>query len=101
MPLWLGDWTCLGSRSSPVTKGIRRVKLSHSVRATQVVFDDPNLVSSAGLVPVVRLAESAGLPALADRHLSVPSDKGANAGLKVASLVAGDLFQLKCRIPAV
>ncbi len=65
------------------------MKLSHSVRATQVVFDDPNLVSSAGLVPVVRLAESAGLPALADRHLSVPSDKGANAGLKVASLVAG------------
>ena len=50
------------------------MKLSHSVRATQVVFDDPNLVSSAGLVPVVRLAESAGLPALADRHLSVPSD---------------------------
>ena len=27
--------------------------------------------------------------ALADEHLSVPGDKGANAGLKVASLVAG------------
>jgi hypothetical protein len=53
------------------------------------VFDEPNLVSSAGLVPVVALAQSAGLGALAQGHLSVPTDKGANAGLKVASLVAG------------
>jgi hypothetical protein len=53
------------------------------------VFDDPNLVSSAGLVPMVALAESTGLRALAQEHLSVPTDKGANAGLKVASLVAG------------
>jgi len=53
------------------------------------VFDDPNLVGSAGLVPVMRLAAGAGLSDLADRLLSVPSDKGANAGAKVASLVAG------------
>lgn len=53
------------------------------------MFDDPNLVSSAGLVPMVALAESAGLRTLAQQHLSVPTDKGANAGLKVASLVAG------------
>ena len=53
------------------------------------MFDDPNLVSSAGLVPVVALAESAGLGALAQERLSVPTDKGANAGLKVTSLVAG------------
>jgi hypothetical protein len=65
------------------------VKLSHTLRATSAVFDDPNLVSSAGLVPVLGLAESAGLRDLADEHLTVPSDKGANAGLKVASLVAG------------
>ena len=53
------------------------------------MFDDPNLVSSAGLVPMLALADRAGLRVLADAHLSVPSDKGANAGLKVASLVAG------------
>jgi hypothetical protein len=53
------------------------------------VFDDPNLVSSAGLVPLLALARSAGLGRLADQHLSVPTDKGSNAGLKVASLVAG------------
>jgi Transposase DDE domain group 1 len=54
-----------------------------------VAFDDPNLVSAGGLVPVLALAEKAGLRDLADVHLSVPADKGANAGLKVASLVAG------------
>ena len=53
------------------------------------MFDDPNLVSSTGLIPVVALAESAGLAALAQERLSVRSDKGANAGLKVTSLVAG------------
>ena len=53
------------------------------------MFDEPNLVSAAGLVPLMGLAESAGLQDLADERLSVPTDKGANAGLKVASLVAG------------
>src|SRR5215211_2260033 len=70
-------------------KGIRRVQLSHMVRATSAVFDEPNLVSAAGLVPVLALAESAGLAVLAQQQLTVPDDKGANAGLKVASLVAG------------
>ena len=65
------------------------MRLSHTLGSTSAVFDDPNLVSSAGLVPVLALADSAGLRALADEHLSVPGDKGANAGLKVASLVAG------------
>ncbi len=65
------------------------MKLSHTLQATSAVFDDPNLVPAAGLVPVVALAESAGLRALADEHLTVPTNKGANPGLKVASLVAG------------
>src|SRR3954467_8804775 len=65
------------------------MQLCHTSRAISAVFDDPNLVSSAGLVPVLALARSAGLHELAQRHLSVPTDKGANAGLKVTSLVAG------------
>jgi hypothetical protein len=65
------------------------MQLSHRLRAVSAEFDDPNLVSSGGLVPVMALAESAGLRDLADERLSVPTDKGANAGLKVASLVAG------------
>lgn len=65
------------------------MQLSHTRRVVSATFDDPNLVSAAGLVPVLRLAESAGLSELARKHLSVPGDKGANAGLKVTSLVAG------------
>jgi hypothetical protein len=38
---------------------------------------------------MVALAQLCDLPALADKHLSVPTDKGANAGAKVTSLVAG------------
>src|SRR3954447_1525988 len=53
------------------------------------VFDDPNLVSSAGLVPIIALSRSAELHELAQDHLTVPTDKGANAGLKLTSLVAG------------
>ena len=53
------------------------------------MFDDPNLVSSAGLVPLLALARSAGLRDLADDRLTVPTDKGANSGLKVSSLVGG------------
>jgi hypothetical protein len=65
------------------------MRLSHTLGRTSVAFDDPNLVSAGGLVPVLALAERAGLRDLADEHLSVPTDKGANAGLKVASLVGG------------
>jgi hypothetical protein len=53
------------------------------------VFDDPNLVSFAGLVPVVALAARAGLDELAERHLTVPAGAGFAAGPKVSALVAG------------
>src|SRR5215211_8211386 len=75
--------------SSPRGKGISGMQLSHTQAAVSAVFDEPNLVSAAGLVPLLQLAWSAGLRRLADEHLTVPTDKGANAGLKVASLVGG------------
>lgn len=65
------------------------MRLSHTLGRTSVAFDDPNLVSSGGLLPALALADSAGLRSLADEHLTVPTDKGANAGVKVASLVGG------------
>jgi hypothetical protein len=57
------------------------------------VFDDPNLVSAAGLVPVLRLAESAGLHALLERGLTVDSP---NPALKAASIVGGMLAGGDC-----
>ena len=52
------------------------------------VLDDPNLIGSAGLVPVMRLAQRAGLHDLLEERLSVPS---AHAGAKAACVVAGML----------
>jgi hypothetical protein len=53
------------------------------------VFDDPNLVSCAGLAPVLELAERAGLHDLVDGHVHLNGAGGQNARLKVVSLIAG------------
>jgi len=60
------------------------VKPSHNFRP---VFDDPNLVSAAGLVPVLRLAGSAGFYDLLDA-VTVPSP---NVAAKAACVVGGML----------
>ena len=53
-------------------------------------FDDANLIGSAGLVPVMRLAERAGLQQLLAERLSVSSPNAAvKAGCVVAGMVAG------------
>ena len=52
-------------------------------------FDDPNLVSCAGLIPVMALAGRVGLHDLARAHVRVPGSTGSNADVKVAALVAG------------
>ena len=67
------------------------MQFKHAPAAVSAVFDDPNLVSAAGLVPMLRLARSAGLDELSQSRLTVPTDKGSNAGAKVTALVAGML----------
>lgn len=63
------------------------MRASHRVTP---VFDDPNLVGSAGLVPVLRLAESAGLHDLLGEHLTVASpNRVAKAGCVIAGMLAG------------
>ena len=58
------------------------MRASHKV---QPVFDDPNLVGCAGLVPALLLGESAGLHDLLEEHLRVDSP---NPVLKSAGVVA-------------
>lgn len=67
------------------------MQLSHTRPVTSARFDDPNLTSAAGLVPVMALAQSCGLIEAADQRLTLPTDKGAHAGDKLASIVAGML----------
>jgi hypothetical protein len=63
--------------------------MSHDRGRTHASFDDANLVSRAGLVPVTGLAERAGLAVLAGRHLGVGGPCRANVDVKVGCLVAG------------
>jgi hypothetical protein len=65
------------------------VRLSHARRAIDVRFDDPNLVSCAGLVPVMALARRCGLAGLLVDRLTITAEGGANAATKILALVAG------------
>jgi DDE family transposase len=65
------------------------MQLSHDPLRTTARFDDPNLVSRAGLVPVMSLAERAGLAALVRQNVTIAAATGANADLKAGCLVAG------------
>jgi hypothetical protein len=47
------------------------VKLLHTWSHAAVKFDDENLVSCPGLVPVMSLAERAGLSSLVDEHVAI------------------------------
>lgn len=73
------------------------MQFKHAPAAVSAAFDDPNLVSAAGVVPMLRLARSAGLDELAQSRLSVPTDKGSNAGAKVMAPVAPSRAGLRSR----
>lgn len=65
------------------------MQLLHALARTSAEFDDPHLVSHAGLVPVMALAGRAGLPDLVAEHVRPGGGCGVNAHLKVPALVAG------------
>jgi hypothetical protein len=62
-------------------------------RRDSAVFDEDNLVSQAGLVPLLELAERAGLSRLLDEHVRFTSERvksgAANSTAKLTSIVAG------------
>jgi Transposase DDE domain group 1 len=65
------------------------VRLLHGLAKIHATFDDPNLVSQAGLVPVMALAQRAGLDVLVAEHVRIDRGCGVNAHLKAGCLVAG------------
>jgi hypothetical protein len=62
-------------------------------RRDSAVFDEDNLVSHAGLVPLLELAEQAGLSRLLDEHVRFTSERvksgAANSTPKLTSIIAG------------
>jgi hypothetical protein len=65
------------------------MRLWHSAAATSAQFDDPNLVSCAGLVPMMRLAQECGLAELVAAQVTVAGPLGANTTHKIGCVVAG------------
>jgi Transposase DDE domain group 1 len=69
------------------------VKLSQGWSKATPLFDDQHLVSSAGLVPAMALAEQAGLSELVAERVSLASRRVASAGVnpagKLTSIIAG------------
>jgi hypothetical protein len=69
------------------------VQGSHAWRADSAVFDEDNLVSHAGLVPLLELAEQAGLSQLLDEHVRFACERvksgAANPTPKLTSIIAG------------
>ena len=62
---------------------------SHAAGSVSASFSDPTLIASAGLVPLVRLAERHGLPDLISQHVSLGVTEGANPAGKAMTIVAG------------
>jgi hypothetical protein len=65
------------------------MRLSHARAAISARFDDPNLVSCAGLVPVMALAARCGLTELLVEKLTLAGKGTANATAKILALVGG------------
>jgi DDE family transposase len=65
------------------------VRLLHSSGGVDAVFDEANLVSCAGLVPVMRLAGQVDLAGLVAGRVRPDLSTGSNPGGKAAAIVAG------------
>jgi hypothetical protein len=69
------------------------VQACHAWRADSAIFDEDNLVSQAGLVPLLELAEQTGLSQLLDEHVRFACERvksgAANSTAKLTSIIAG------------
>jgi len=67
------------------------MRASHELSRVAVSFDDPNLVSHAGLLQAASLWQRLGMPGVVRRGLRLPGSVGANSDAKVATVVMGML----------
>jgi len=69
------------------------VHSSYRFSVGSAVFDEPNLVSAAGLVPALELAEQTGLSRLIGEHVELPSTRVASGAVnpvgKLTTIIAG------------
>ena len=73
---------------------------SHTFTVDSAVFDERNLVSAAGLLPMLELAEQAGLSKLIGEHVDLPSVRvksgAVNPAGKLTSIIAAMMCGADC-----
>ncbi len=60
------------------------------------MFDERNLVSAAGLVPVMELADQTGLSRLIGQHVTLPSTRVASGAVNPAGKLSTIIAALMC-----
>jgi hypothetical protein len=69
---------------------------SHRFTVDSAVFDERNLVSAAGLVPVLELAEQTGLSELIDEHVDLPSARVKSGAVNPAGKLTSIIGAMIC-----
>src|SRR5262245_5514969 len=69
---------------------------SYTFTLGSAVFDERNLVSAAGLVPVLELAEQAGLSRLIGEHVDLPSTRVASGAVNPAGKLTSIIAAMAC-----
>jgi Transposase DDE domain group 1 len=72
------------------------VQSSHTFRIGSAVFDERNLVSAGGLVPVLELAEQTGLSRLIGEHVNLPSTRVASGAVNPAGKLSTIIGGMMC-----
>src|SRR5260370_14354775 len=68
----------------------------HPFAVGSAVFDEQNLVSSAGLVPVLKLAEQTGLSRLIGEHVDLPSTRVKSGAVNPAGKLTSIIGAMAC-----
>src|SRR3954464_9473909 len=92
VPPELGVWVFLGTEH-PGSREALSVRVFHRFTAGSARFDEDNLVSDAGLVPLLGLAEQTGLAEIITRKVSITTPRiksgAANPAPKLLTVIAG------------
>src|SRR3954463_16816239 len=92
VPPELGEWV-LRRTDLPGSREALSVRVSHRFTAGSARFDEDNLVSDAGLVPLLGLAEQTGLAEIIADKVSIKTSRiksgAANPAPKLLTVIAG------------
>ena len=92
MPPELGEWV-LRRTDQPGLRKALSARVSHRFTASSARFDEDNLVSHAGLVPLLGLAEHTRLPQIIAEKVSITTERiksgAANPVPKLLGVIAG------------